>query len=144
MRALITIVFAFLLHSCQPAGEVSRSSLRQIPKDYTGSFIDDYGIAYSITTKEWRQGINTKYHLLYYNKSGNYLLAKNDFANPSDGGLYTRIDLLKFETMPPWTWGFCLTSYKAQSFGEAKASMANRSDPRKGCNGYPFSRMQRK
>lgn len=78
-----------------------------------------------------------------YNKQGNYLIAKNDAANPSDGNLFTRIDIMYFENMQPWQWGYCLTAYKAASIQDAiNTAAADRANPMKGCNGYPFSRMK--
>jgi len=80
-----------------------------------------------------------------YNSAGQYFIAKNDDANPSDRGLFTRIDIMYFEDMEPWRWGFCLTAYKAASIQEAVDTVpADRSNPLKGCNGFPFTRMKRK
>ncbi|HTD94098.1 MAG TPA: hypothetical protein VK644_09810 [Chitinophagaceae bacterium] len=46
--------------------------------------------------------------------------------------------------MAPFEWGFCLTVYNAKSDSLAtQATPADRNHPRKGCNGYPFSRMKR-
>ena len=115
-----------------------------MPSALLGSFKDDYGIAYTITSKVWVQSKRIKYHLLQYNKEEEFFIAKNDDANPSDGGLYTRIDIMYFENMEPWQWGYCLTAYKASTMQEAmNTATADRANPRKGCNGYPFSRMKR-
>jgi hypothetical protein len=46
--------------------------------------------------------------------------------------------------MAPFLWGFCLTTYDAKTIEEAQTkAKADRANPRKGCNGYPFSRMKR-
>jgi diadenosine tetraphosphate (Ap4A) HIT family hydrolase len=72
------------------------------------------------------------------------LLAKNDSKNPSEGKKYSRIDYLIFNDMAPYNWGFCLTVYNAPDASSAKkAPAANRAEPKKGCNGFPFSRMKR-
>lgn len=72
-----------------------------------------------------------------------YLLVKNDDNNPSEKGLYSRIDYMQFKDMEPFTWGFCLTVYDAKDTSVAmKVPSANRDIPKKGCNGYPFSRMK--
>jgi hypothetical protein len=87
---------------------------------------------------------NVKYHILSWDTAGKYLLARNDNKNPSEPGLYTRIDYMFFNKMNPFLWGFCLTTYDAKSLGEAKSKAdADRTNPRKGCNGFPFSRMKR-
>ena len=99
---------------------------------------------YTITNKEWKHGKSIKYHLIQYNKEGNFFIARNDEANPSDQGLYTRIDIVYFSNMHPWRWGYCLTAYKATTMQEAiHAVSADRANPKKGCNGNPFSRMKR-
>ncbi len=86
--------FCLLLTACNTAK--TRQSLQQIPAELLGSFKDDYGSTYTITNKEWKHGKSTKYHLLRYNREGSFFIAKNDDANPSDKGLYTRIDIVFF------------------------------------------------
>jgi len=124
--------------------KTGRQSLQTIPSQLLGRFQDDYGSSYSITHKQWVQNNTYKYHLIHYNKNENYFIARNDTANPADGGLYTRIDIAFFNNMEPWQWGYCLAAYKAGSEQEAlQTPPADRQNPRKGCNGYPFSRMKR-
>jgi hypothetical protein len=85
-----------------------------------------------------------KYHIIKWNLKDNYFIAKNDAANPSEQNLYSRIDFMEFTGMEPFRWGFCLTVYDAptDSIAETKA-VADRQNPRKGCGGFPFSRMKR-
>lgn len=110
----------------------------------TGSFKDDYGIRYTINDTLWTQHPKTNYHILKWNVQEQYLIAKNGSANPSEAGLYTRIDYMTFENMEPYLWGFCLTAYNASSDAAAEAvAAADRKNPRKGCNGFPFSRMKK-
>jgi hypothetical protein len=133
-----------LLSGCNTVAKTSHQTLTQIPSSLLGNFIDDYGSSYTITDKLWMHGKKAKYHLLQYNKKENYFIAKNDTANPSDAGLYTRIDIMYFKNMEPWYWGYCLTAYKAATIEEAiNTAAADRVNPRKGCNGYPFSRMKK-
>ncbi len=132
-----------LIAGCNTTAKTGRQTLTQIPSSLIGNFTDDYGINYTITAKVWMHGKKAKYHLLQYNKAENYFIAKNDEANPTDGGLYTRIDIMYFENMEPWRWGYCLTAYKETTIQEAINTAADRINPRKGCNGYPFSRMKR-
>ncbi len=137
---LLTTIFV----ACHTTLKSKNYNLQQIPKSLLGKFKDDYGSIYQIQPKEWIQDGNIKYHLLQYNKRENYFIAQNDNGNPSDRGLYSRIDIMYFENMKPWVWGYCLTTYKAASVQEAMNTVTvDRINPRKGCNGYPFSRMKR-
>lgn len=114
------------------------------PALVTGDFVDDYGIAYRITADEWRQLPNARYRVVRWNAEAQYLIARNDAANPSAPGLWTRIDWMPLPGMPPWEWAFCLSAYDAPTQAEAERSaIARRDTPKTGCNGYPFSRMRR-
>ncbi|WP_295770478.1 hypothetical protein [uncultured Mucilaginibacter sp.] len=111
---------------------------------FKGSFTDDYGIKYTINDTLWIQHPRTKFHIIKWNYKEQYLIARNDAKNPGEGGLYTRIDLMQFDNMQPWLWGYCLSVFDATSNVAAEAvAIADRKNPRKGCNGYPFSRMKR-
>lgn len=143
MRRIFLAGLIFLLTQCGPAAK-SRQSLSSIPAEFIGKFKDDYGISYSISNDKWIQHPNAVYHLISYNSRGKYFIAKNDDKNPSEAGLYSRIDIMEFQNMEPFRWGFCLTAYKAKTVEEAIATAAaDRNDPKKGCGGYPFSRMKR-
>lgn len=113
-------------------------------KTIMGSFTDDYGIRYTINDSSWKQLLKTTYHIIKWNEKEQYILAKNDTSNKVDKGLFTRIDYMLFENMAPYTWGFCLTVYDAATEKDAELTIpANRANPRKGCGGYPFSRMKK-
>ncbi len=115
-----------------------------VPAKLLGNFTDDYGIRYTVTDSLWTQHKGINYHIIKWNIKDQYLVAKNDAANPSDAGLYTRIDYMYFDNMAPFLWGFCLTVYDAKNDKEAEsAAAADRQNPKKGCNGFPFSRMKR-
>lgn len=145
MKYLVYIIFLLIvLTGCTTRTQTGRHRVTEIPSSLMGKFTDDYGSSYLITRKVWMQGEKAKYHLLQYNKDGNYFIARNDEANPSDGGLYTRIDIIYFTNMEPWHWGYCYTIYKANTIEEAiQTAAADRVNPRKGCNGFPFSRMKK-
>ena len=114
------------------------------PATFIGNFTDDYKITYAINDSLWTQNPKSRYHILKWNTEKQYIITRNDTQNPSDGGLYTRIDYMTFENMAPFLWGFCLTAYNKASQEEAEAvTIADRANPRKGCNGFPFSRMKR-
>ena len=51
---------------------------------------------------------------------------------------------MTFSNMEPYFWGFCLTVYDAATEKIAKkTAYVDRKNPKKGCNGYPFSRMKK-
>jgi hypothetical protein len=115
-----------------------------IPLFIKGEFKDDYGIRYTIDDSVWVQHPTAKYYILSWNNKEQYLIARNDYQNASEKGLYTRIDFMKLHQMEPWAWGFCLTVYNAASASEAENKpQADRQNPKKGCNGFPFSRMKK-
>ncbi len=143
MRKLFFIGLLIVFTQCGPAAK-NKQSLSSIPSHFIGNFKDDYGIAYTISNREWIQHPGVVYHLISYNSSGNYFIVRNDDKNPSEAGLYSRIDMMEFQNMEPYGWGFCLTAYKAKTPEEAIATAAaDRSNPKKGCGGYPFSRMKK-
>jgi hypothetical protein len=114
------------------------------PEMLKGNFMDDYKITYSINDTLWIQKPNAKYHIIKWNEKEQYIIARNDKNNKADRDLYTRIDYMTFENMSPFLWGFCLSAYNASTEAAAEAvKIADRANPRKGCNGFPFSRMKR-
>jgi hypothetical protein len=115
------------------------------PAELVGEFEDDYGNAFRISDTLFFQLPRARYQVVEWNSAEQYLVARNGEGNPSDGGLWTRIDWMPFSGMEPFTWGFCLTAYRAVSAGAARATPAAvRATPRTGCNGFPFSRMRRR
>jgi hypothetical protein len=51
---------------------------------------------------------------------------------------------MDFSNMEPFRWGFCFTVYDANTDSLAEVTAhADRQNPKKGCNGFPFSRMKR-
>lgn len=113
------------------------------PNPVLGSFADDYGEHYVISLEEWSQLPGSRYHIVKFNEAGRYLIARNDGSNPSDPGKWTRIDWMPLGDMAPYVWAYCYTAYNAPSADSAEATRAaDRSTPRTGCNGYPFSRMR--
>ncbi len=114
-----------------------------IPTLIHGKYLDDYGIKYEINEQLWWQKENARYHVLSWNQEEQFIVLKNDAHNKSAPSLYTRIDYMRFQKMEPYTWGYCYTVYNAASDSIARnAPSADRLNPKKGCNGYPFSRMK--
>ena len=143
MQKLALIIFflsTFLFDHAAP----KRRHHDKAPEMFTGKFTDDYGIKYTITDSVWTQLPRTKYHIIKWNAKEQYIVAKNDAANLGEGGLYTRIDYMELNNMEPWKWGFCLSVYDAPTNVIAETTAkADRQNPKKGCNGFPFSRMKR-
>lgn len=135
---LITLLLLF------PFFALAQNNKPKSPDFALGNFKDDYGISYAINDTLWVQNPNTKYHIIKWNPEKQYLVAKNDAANKADANKYTRIDYMSFNGMEPYLWGFCLTVYDAETDEIAeKTAYVDRQNPKKGCNGYPFSRMKR-
>jgi hypothetical protein len=106
-------------------------------------FRDDYDNASAVSTARFDQLPSGRFHIVEWHVTERYFIARNDAANPSDPGLWTRIDWMPLEGMPPYTWAFCMTAYKAPTRAAARATAPpDRTVPRTGCNGYPFSRMR--
>ncbi len=115
-----------------------------LPANLVGHFRDDYNIRYTINDTLWIQHPNIKYHIIRVNNNEQYLIARNDINNPSEAGLYTRIDYMEFQNMESYKWGFCLTVYNAKTEKDALANGgADRQNPKSGCGGFPFSRMKK-
>lgn len=111
---------------------------------FVGDFTDDYGIKYTINDSVWLQYPNTKYQIIHWDKKQKCIIARNADSNPTDAGLYSRIDYMEFKNMQPFTWGFCYTIYNAESEISAWQTIAADShNPKKGCNGFPYSRMKK-
>lgn len=143
---IIIIVMSFAHAKINPIHASARIPVKDtIPVLLPAVFTDDYGIRYSISDTLWLQAPSARYHILRWNLKEQYIIAKNGNNNPSDGGLYTRIDYMRFSNMEPFLWGFCLSTYNAQSdsLAEFAPTKTDRQNPRKGCNGYPFSRMKK-
>lgn len=113
------------------------------PGALLGTFTDDYGSQYRITPERFEHLPRSVYLIAEWNVSERYFLAQNAAGNPTDGGLWTRVDWLEFSDQGPYGWGFCLTAYRAESREAARAvPAADRATARSGCNGFPFTRMR--
>lgn len=126
-----------LLAGCHPdAAPVAAQSI-------FGSFEDDYGSRYVVSESEWVHEGYARYLIHEFDVEEQYLIARNHEDNPTGAGLWSRIDWVQLEGMPPYEWAFCLTAFEAASQQEARATpAANRATPRTGCGGHPFSRMK--
>ena len=109
-----------------------------------GSFDDDYGSRHVVTREVWMHGKSARYEIVRWNAKEQYLIAQNNFSNPSDGLLWSRIDWMPLDNMAPFTWAFCMSAYKAKTLKEAEeTTIANREMPKTGSGGFPFTRMKK-
>ena len=139
----LSILLLLLFASPQNSRRLNHTVADTAPAFMLGSFVDDYNIHYKISDTLWQQLPRTKFHIIKWNAAKQYLIAKNDVHNPGEANLYTRIDYMTFKDMEPWRWGYCLTAYSATTDAIAEATAAaDRENPKTGCGGYPFSRMQ--
>lgn len=107
-------------------------------------FVDDYGTGHTIDDSLWVHGPRNRYHLVEWHPESGFVLARNDVANVADGGRYDRIDWLMLRDGNEWTWAFCIATWDAPSLAAARAvTLADTTNPRSGCGGYPFTRMRR-
>ena len=116
----------------------------QPPALLLGAFTDDYGNRYEITPSTFLMLPRMRYSIEGWYGAEQYMIARADSVGGSRTGTYwLRIDWMPLRDMPPYTWAYCFTAYRAPSADSAKRTIpADRTVPRKGCGGYPFSRMQ--
>lgn len=133
------------LVACSPGPPSSPAPAAAAPAQLIGRFTDDYDNQFEISATEWLQLPHGRFHIVHWDAQAQYLIARNDMANQSAPGKWTRIDWMDFAGMAPYTWGFCLTAYDAATREAAEATaIAKRETPRTGCNGFPFSRMKQR
>ncbi len=138
--SLLLLLIAF--SSCALQKQKPKNTLPQWMK---GSFTDDYSIRYTITDEAFRMDSIALYHIISWNEKEKYLVVKNDQSNRSEKGLYTRIDYEILPDMQPFEWAFCFTVYDAANPSIASQHPpANRNILKKGCNGFPFTRLKRR
>jgi hypothetical protein len=114
------------------------------PAMLLGTFTDDYGYQYRITRETFEMLPRTRYRIVAWDSAGHYLIARADSTAARPGGLWLRIDWMELPAMAPYTWAYCFTAYDAPTADSARATpSADRSAPRTGCGGHPFSRMKR-
>ena len=138
---ILIVASAFLAAGCTHQS----ASLTGAPPDFLlGHFVDDYDNLYEISATNWIQPPHGEYVIVRWDPAGQYAIARNGDQNTSEPGLWTRIDWMRLEGMAPYGWAYCYTAYDAPNAAAAEsAKAADRSAPKTGCNGFPFSRMKR-
>lgn len=112
----------------------------QSPTSIRGEWLDDYGSRHRITDSTWQHHSNL-YRIVRHEAEAGFVVAWQDRGDSTPS--WTRIDLIRLDSMPPWRWGFCLTTWTAPSADSAAATTpADRQHPRTGCGGFPFTRMK--
>lgn len=146
MRRLLLALALTLGLACQAPGSRSAGTGdtgHAPPPGLLGEFEDDYGIRYTITPTEWRLWPDMRFEIVAWHPASQYLVARNGDGNPSEAGLWTRIDWMELAAGSPYRWGFCLSAFDAPTREAAEATAAaDRSAPMQGCNGFPFSRLK--
>lgn len=144
MNILRLLIIAFCFWSCQPSRTIVKSVSGDSPPPYVlGSFTDDYDVQYTISAESWKMAGAYVFHISSWDKEGQFLIAQNDPDNPDGGGQWTRIDYIPLEGMDPFSWAFCISAYDKPDAESARLVLvADRGQPRTGCNGFPFSRMK--
>ncbi len=140
-RAALLAILLALAMACAPRqrGAVSNRA----PAVVQGAFVDDYGQRYTISDTIWQHGSAARYHVVRWDAVGKFAIAQNDPTNPGDGNKWTRIDWIELPHQTPYSWGYCYTAYQASSVADAIAAPpVDRTTPRTGCNGFPFTRMR--
>ena len=113
------------------------------PAFLLGRFKDDYGGRPLITAARWEQGPGTVYLPVTWEPDSQFVIARNAPDNLTAPGAWTRIDWMRLEGMPPFTWAYCLSAFDAPTADSARRTrIADRSAPRTGCNGFPFTRLE--
>lgn len=108
-----------------------------------GAFTDDYGTHYQITAESFNEGASA-YRVVAWHADSLYLLAQNADSTPGGGARWSRFDWVLLPDQGAYTWGYCHSAWRAPTLDSARATqVVNRSVPRTGCNGHPFTRMQR-
>jgi len=123
------------------------SIAQSAPSFLNGEFEDDYGIRYEINDDSWFQMPEARYRVDEWVPEDQYALLEGepDITTESTASrMWLRIDWILLEDMAPYEWAFCITTWDALTKEEARSNnVADRSEPRTGCGGHPFSRMKR-
>jgi hypothetical protein len=137
-------VVASLLAGAGCAGHHVAPVSGSAPSMLAGEYRDDYRGRFSISDSIWFQRPRNRFRIVEWHNDAQFLIAHNAADDPTAPNLWTRIDWISFTDQQPYTWGFCLTAYNAPTREAARATPpAQRATPRTGCNGFPFTRMQR-
>lgn len=145
-----TPVAALLLATltCSPVPGVAAGAQARTrpgpPALLVGDFEDDYGNRFAIGAAEWLQRPEGRYLVHRWAPEEQYLIARAGADEGYGSGDWMRIDWMSFDRQYPWTWGFCISAWEADTLQSAEqAPLVDRTSPRTGCNGFPFSRMRR-
>lgn len=131
----IPVLFALLLVAAcaRPSPELA------LP---VGSLMDDYSFRYVISDSSWMQKPGNAYVIAHQAWDEQMIILEHP-ATDSTTTTWTRVDWIPLEGMAPWTWAYCYSAWDLPSLQDAfDTAHADRTNPREGCGGFPFSRMQ--
>lgn len=137
-----------LLTNCASAtagnpGDAARAGTGAPPAGLLGAFDDDYAAGPTITATRWEQGTGTVYLPVVWYTANEYVIARNAPGNTTAPGRFTRIDWMPLAGNAPYQWAYCLSVFDAPTADSAAAvRIADRANPRTGCNGFPFTRLK--
>ncbi|MDX2184830.1 MAG: hypothetical protein SFW08_12715 [Gemmatimonadaceae bacterium] len=141
-RALRVVALG-VLGAVAPERSAAQSTDATPPRWMFGDFRDDYGNRFTVSDSAFVQLPSGRYRITEWHVAEQFFIAQVESPRSSDRGKWVRIDWMPFSDMAPYRWGFCLTAWDAPSAAAARATpAANRTTPRTGCGGFPFSRMQ--
>jgi hypothetical protein len=142
MRNHALTLIVLLLSGCARTPRPVATALP--PTLVLGDFVDDYGARFTVTGTEWFQHPRSGFQIVAWHVDSQYLIAQNATTNASAPGKWTRIDWMQLEGQGEYLWGFCFSAFDAPTREVATSiHVVDRRNPKKGCNGYPFSRMKR-
>lgn len=113
------------------------------PAALLGDFIDDYNTRYGITADRFREG-RTTYRIVEWHPAAQFLLAQQTDSTGATVARWSRFDWVMLPDQGAYRWGYCHSAWRAPSLDSARHTLVvNRDNPRRGCNGNPFTRMRR-
>ncbi|MEK9509302.1 hypothetical protein WI460_13975 [Gemmatimonadota bacterium Y43] len=128
---------ALLSAAC--GGVAERPVSPELPGPLVGHFVDDYGEERTVSSRRWTPHRGTALVVERWSVGEQWLLLRHP-----ESALWTRVDWVELDDAE-WRWAFCLTSWDQPSAAAALregTGVADRTNPRVGCNGSPFTRMR--
>lgn len=127
------------------AGLMGCASVRPAPLApavLLGDFVDDYDTRYRLTADRFREG-RTTYRIVEWQPAAEYLLAQQTDSTGADLARWSRFDWVMLPDQGVYRWGYCHSAWRAPSLDSARRTLVvDRTNPRRGCNGHPFTRMR--
>lgn len=121
----------------------SATGVTTAPLALRGVFLDDYGTVHQIDDTSWVQGGTTRYRVESWHAKPHFLLTRLVSEDAGVSERFVRFDWVDLPQGSEWRWAFCIMVWDAPTRERAlEVPPADRSNPRSGCNNYPFTRMR--